>query len=109
MEAETASGGLMIDWGDANDFDSAGAPADVPSVADADRAEATSEGGLDPEKLLDRLFDRGVLPSYAFPTDVVTFHVFDKNASTDRKAVLKYSPQIGLNQALSSYAPGREV
>ena len=109
VEAETASGGLMIDWGDANDFDSAGAPADVPSVADADRAEATSEGGLDPEKLLDRLFDRGVLPSYAFPTDVVTFHVFDKNASTDRKAVLKYSPQIGLNQALSSYAPGREV
>jgi hypothetical protein len=39
----------------------------------------------------------------------VTFHVFDRSASTERKAVLRYSPQLGLNQALSSYAPGREV
>ncbi len=94
------------------DFDAVGAPAATPSAAgagDADRAEEAPEGSLDPEKLLDRLFDRGVLPRYAFPTDVVTFHVFDKNASTERKAVLKYSPQLGLNQALSSYAPGREV
>lgn len=111
-EAAAARGGLMMDWGDAVDFDTVGAsaaPFDVPSTGDADHVEEAPEGGLDPEKLLDRLFDRGVLPRYAFPTDVVTFHVFDKNASTDRKAVLKYSPQLGLNQALSSYAPGREV
>lgn len=111
-EAAAARGGLMMDWGDSIDFDAVGAPtapADAPRTEDADRAEEAPEGGLDPEKLLDRLFDRGVLPRYAFPTDVVTFHVFDKNASTDRKAVLKYSPQLGLNQALSSYAPGREV
>lgn len=112
-EAATARGGLMMDWGDAIDFDtvsSPGAAPDAPGGAgDADRAEEAPGGGLDPEKLLDRLFDHGVLPRYAFPTDVVTFHVFDKNASTDRKAVLKYSPQLGLNQALSSYAPGREV
>ena len=76
---------------------------------DNDISEEAIERPLDPEKLLDRLFDRGVLPRYAFPTDVVTFHVFDQAASTERRAVLKYSPQLGLNQALSSYAPGREV
>jgi ATP-dependent helicase YprA (DUF1998 family) len=110
-EAANARGGLMVDWGDAIDFDAVGAPGVAPQAlgGDADRAEDAPEGGLDPEKLLDRLFDQGVLPRYAFPTDVVTFYVFDKNASTDRKAVLKYSPQLGLNQALSSYTPGREV
>lgn len=59
--------------------------------------------------LLDRLFDQGVLPRYAFPTDVVTFHVFDRKKSSDYGAVLRYAPQRGLNQALSTYAPGREV
>jgi len=114
-EAEAARGGLMMDWGDDVDYDAldtsgagAGAEGDQ-SRADVDRSEDAPEGGLDPEKLLDRLFDRSVLPRYAFPTDVVTFHVFDPAASTDRKAVLKYSPQLGLNQALSGYAPGREV
>jgi ATP-dependent helicase YprA (DUF1998 family) len=111
-DAATALRGLTMDWGDAFDFDMIGAPATTTNAAGADGvdgADGASAGGLDPEKLLDRLFDRGVLPRYAFPTDVVTFHVFDKSASTERKAVLKYSPQLGLNQALSSYAPGREV
>ena len=110
-EAQTAGGGLIPDWGDDLDFDALdmGADETVETSADFDRIEDAPEGGLDPEKLLDRLFDRGVLPRYAFPTDVVTFHVFDPAASTDRKAVLKYSPQQGLNQALSGYAPGREV
>ena len=110
-EAVTARDGLNMDWGDAVDFDAVGAaaPPGAPGAPEVDRAEEALEGGLDPEKLLDRLFDRGVLPRYAFPTDVVTFHVFDKAASTERKPILKYSPQLGLNQALSSYAPGREV
>jgi ATP-dependent helicase YprA (DUF1998 family) len=110
-EAAAARGGLVMDWGEGLDFDAHAAPdGDAGAGAgDSDRAEDAPEGGLDPEKLLDRLFDRGVLPRYAFPTDVVTFHVFDRSASTERKAVLRYSPQLGLNQALSSYAPGREV
>lgn len=109
-EAATALGVLTMDWGDAIDFDAPGTPdfGDAPSGGE-ERAEDSPGGGLNPEKLLDRLFDRGVLPRYAFPTDVVTFHVFDRNASTERKAVIRYSPQLGLNQALSSYAPGREV
>ena len=101
---------LVMDWGDDIDFDAIEPTPDEEVVPRADRAEDVPEGGgLDPEKLLDRLFDRGVLPRYAFPTDVVTFHVFDPVASTERRAVLKYSPQLGLNQALSAYAPGREV
>ena len=109
-EAETAYSGLMMDMGDDIDFDAPDVdPASSSSSQSVDRRERVPEGVLDPEKLLDRLFDRGVLPRYAFPTDVVTFHVFDRAASTDRKAVLRYSPQLGLNQALSGYAPGREV
>ena len=110
-EAQVAHDTLIMDWGDDVDFDAvdAGTVEAAESSTDVDRTEDAPEGGLDPEKLLDRLFDRGVLPRYAFPTDVATFHVFDAAASTDRRAVLKYSPQLGLNQALSSYAPGREV
>jgi ATP-dependent helicase YprA (DUF1998 family) len=107
--AQTARG-LLMDWGDDVDFDATGdAPVESQEALDENAVEETPEGGLDPEKLLDRLFDRGVLPRYAFPTDVVTFHVFDPAASTERRAVLKYSPQLGLNQALSGYAPGREI
>ncbi|MDR1493598.1 MAG: DEAD/DEAH box helicase [Planctomycetaceae bacterium] len=64
----------------------------------------------DTEKLLDFLFDISLLPSYSFPIDVVAMHVFDKELSQKyKRPVLKYAPQYGLTQALSSYAPGREV
>ena len=110
-EAQAARNGLMLDWDQGADFDINFIDASglVNDLGDHDQSEDAPEAGLDPEKLLDRLFDRGVLPRYAFPTDVVTFHVFDPVASSDRRPVLKYSPQLGLNQALSSYAPGREV
>ncbi|MCP4701473.1 MAG: DUF1998 domain-containing protein [Gammaproteobacteria bacterium] len=72
-------------------------------------ADSNPDAPGDSEKLLDRLFDKGVLPRYAFPTDVVTFHVFNKDKSTPRRAALEYTPQQGLNLALSAYAPGREV
>ena len=110
-EAQAARSELIMDWGQGVDFDSL--DLDTPSLEETagenDPHEESLVAGLDPEKLLDRLFDRGVLPRYAFPTDIVTFHVFDPAASTDRRAVMKYSPQLGLNQALSSYAPGREI
>ena len=65
---------------------------------------------LDTEKLLGRLFAESLLPSYAFPTDVVAMHVFDNERSQQKGSpVLRYSPQYGLTQALSSYAPGKEV
>ena len=61
------------------------------------------------EWLLDRLLYRGVLPRYAFPTDVATFHVFDRERSTRFRPVFLYAPDQGLPIALSQYAPGKEV
>lgn len=75
----------------------------------ASPAPELSDAGRQTENLLDLLFDTATLPSYAFPTDVVSLTVFDQNRSSDYRAVVKYGPQRGLDQALSSYAPGREV
>lgn len=102
-ESESSEDFISLDWGDDIDLSS-------DSEADLNaRREEDPDRSSDPEKLLDRLFDRGVLPRFAFPTDVVTFHVFNKAQSTERRAVMRYTPQLGLNQALSSYAPGREI
>ena len=65
-------------------------------------------GVADNGKLLDRLFDAGLLPKYAFPTDVATFSVFEES-SDPWNPKRRYSPQQGLNAALSQYAPGHEV
>jgi ATP-dependent helicase YprA (DUF1998 family) len=59
--------------------------------------------------LLDRLLYKGVLPRYAFPTDVVSFHVFDRNRSTRFRPAFEYAPSQGLPVALTQYAPGKEV
>src|SRR5262249_4837757 len=61
------------------------------------------------ENLLDRLLYKGVLPRYAFPTDVVAFHVFDREASTSYRPEYQYAPSQGLAAALPQYAPGKEV
>ena len=60
------------------------------------------------ENLLDRLLYKGVLPRFAFPTDVASFHVFSQNESAYRP-VFQYTPSQGLPVALSQYAPGKEV
>ena len=67
--------------------------------------------GRDPssENLLDRLLYKGVLPRYAFPTDVAAFHVFNVVASTRYRTVFRFTPSQGLPIALSQYAPGKEV
>ena len=108
-ETARSARGIAMDWGDDLDLDAYHQDEEEAVETVRDRREDAPDDGVDPEKLLDRLFDRGVLPRYAFPTDVVTFHVFDQAMSTERRALLKYSPQLGLNNALSSYAPGREV
>lgn len=59
--------------------------------------------------LLDRLLYKGVLPRYAFPTDVVGFHVFDIDKSEPFRAEFRYAPSQGLPIALSQYAPGKVV
>lgn len=89
-------------------------PSDIDNddIADEDEEMEDSADGdhgvADNGKLLDRLFDAGLLPKYAFPTDVATFSVFEENTDpwTPKR---RYSPQQGLNAALSQYAPGHEV
>jgi ATP-dependent helicase YprA (DUF1998 family) len=60
-------------------------------------------------KLLDRLLYKGVLPRYAFPTDVAAFSVFDVDRSTSHRPVMKFAPSQSLPVALSQYAPGKQV
>ncbi|MCA9178494.1 MAG: DEAD/DEAH box helicase, partial [Planctomycetales bacterium] len=61
------------------------------------------------ENLLDRLLYKGVLPRYAFPTDVSAFYVFDPDRSTKYRPAFRFTPSQGLPVALSQYAPGKEV
>jgi hypothetical protein len=74
-------------------------------------AETGADKGVDEneENLLNRLLYRGILPRYAFPTDVATFYVFDANKSTPYRPAYRFSPSQGLPVALSQYAPGKEV
>lgn len=60
-------------------------------------------------KLLDRLLYCGKLPRYAFPTDVATFHVFDRDRSSRFRPIMRFAPSQGLPIALSQYAPGKQV
>ena len=89
-------------------------PVDDASGSTAlEAAEETGEElpGRDPtaENLLDRLLYKGVLPRYAFPTDVATFYVFDANRSTRYRPAFQFAPSQGLPIALSQFAPGKEV
>lgn len=61
------------------------------------------------DSLLDRLLYEGILPRYAFPTDVATFHVFDLARSTSYRPHFQFTPSQGLAVALSQYAPGKQV
>lgn len=61
------------------------------------------------KKLLDRLLYCGVLPRYAFPTDVAAFTVFDRERSTSFRPVARFAPTQSLPIALSQYAPGKQV
>jgi ATP-dependent helicase YprA (DUF1998 family) len=75
-----------------------------------DEAQRNDDEAFDPstDKLLDRLLSWGVLPRYAFPTDVVSFYVFNRARSTEYRPVFDYSPSQGLNVALSQYAPNKQ-
>ncbi|QIE57009.1 DUF1998 domain-containing protein [Pikeienuella piscinae] len=75
----------------------------------AEEGEDHAMGASAPGKLLDRLLYCGKLPRYAFPTDVATFHVFDRSRSTPYRPIMKFAPSQGLPIALSQYAPGKQV
>ena len=109
-----------LDWSDADeqaipassaqlddDDDEAAADDEIEVQAETGEEKAHPESAR--ENLLDRLLYKGVLPRYAFPTDVVSFHVFDTEQSTRYRAVFRYAPSQGLPVALTQYAPGKEV
>lgn len=79
-------------------------PEDAPEVG-----EEKPQRKLDKDQLLDRLLYRGVLPRYAFPTDVATFHVFDQARSLRFRPIMRFAPSQGLPIALSQYAPGKQI
>ena len=90
------------------------APEDAPAEEEATATVETDDseqGGRRAAQtnLLDRLLYEGVLPKYAFPTDVAGFHVFDPNRSTPFRPAFEYVPQQGLTSALSQYAPGKQL
>jgi ATP-dependent helicase YprA (DUF1998 family) len=84
---------------------------DAETNLEAPAQQGEERPGRDPasENLLDRLLYKGVLPRYAFPTDVATFHVFDPDRSTSYRPAFRFTPSQGLPVALSQYAPGKEV
>ena len=80
--------------------------------AEEQEAEEEDENELaDPsaDKLLDRLLYWGVLPRYAFPTDVAPFYVFNLARSTPFAPKMEFAPSQGLNVALSQYAPNKQI
>ena len=74
-----------------------------------EQGEEQSQQSWNSGKLLDRLLYCGILPRYAFPTDVATFHVFDQGRSTSFRPIMRFAPSQGLSVALSQYAPGKQV
>lgn len=75
----------------------------APAYAGIRGAEGNDE---EPRLLLDVLFDKGLLPSYAFPTDLCTFYIFEREGGRVR---IKERPEQSKDKALSEYAPGRLV
>lgn len=91
--------------------------AETPTPATSDETpppetdpEPDNDGTVDAaaDNLLDRLLYWGVLPRYAFPTDVAPFYVFGAN-STGYRAEMEFAPSQGLNIALSQYAPNKQI
>ncbi len=75
----------------------------------AEEGEERPQQASSSSKLLDRLLYCGKLPRYAFPTDVATFHVFDRDRSSRFRPIMRFAPQQGLSVALTQYAPSKQV
>ena len=92
------------------EMDSENEDEDETQTEDAsEEGEERPQQASNPGKLLDRLLYCGKLPRYAFPTDVATFHVFDRDRSSRFRPVMRFAPQQGLPVALTQYAPSKQV
>jgi Domain of unknown function (DUF1998) len=86
----------------------------APAAAAArdDDDDDDDRNALGDEELLEFLFSRGMLPSYAFPTDLTSFLVERLTRAPNSqqwKMRIVERPQQGINKALSEYAPGRLI
>ena len=108
IDRADSEGDVVVSESDHEFVDESGSPDEDIEVQAEPGEEKSNQVGVR-ENLLDRLLYKGVLPRYAFPTDVVTFHVFDYENSTSYRPTYQYSPSQGLPVALSQYAPGKEV
>lgn len=84
---------------------------DAPMTTDITADDAVPEERNDArDELLSFLFDQGLLPSYAFPTDLCSFLIEEKEPRKGGFRVrVKEKPQQAINKALSEYAPGRLI
>lgn len=62
----------------------------------------------DDSRFLEFLFARGLLPTYAFPTDLCSFCV-ERSDPQSRRVQVVEKPQQAISKALTEYAPGRLV
>lgn len=84
----------------------------APAEDTEDNDDDDDRNALGEEELLEFLFSRGMLPSYAFPTDLTSFLVerlAPVPGSRQWKMRIVERPQQGIGKALSEYAPGRLI
>lgn len=74
--------------------------------------DAEERQPLEDRELLDLLFEKGLLPSYAFPTDLTSFLIeqLKRNPNSGRQEMeIIERPTQSVQKALSEYAPGRLI
>lgn len=75
-------------------------------IAELEQKTPSSKEGLE-SSFIEFLFARGLLPSYAFPTDLCSLQIQERVSGKGFRIVEQ--AQQGLNVALSEYAPGRLI
>lgn len=66
-----------------------------------------NEKVLDSKQLLDVLFELGLLPGYAFPTDLVSLEI--TKIGQNNQLEIEEQPTFGINQSIRELSPGRTV
>ena len=106
---DEAIGFTGTDSGSPDLKDAAPTPSAEETTDEVDLSEDMDAADPSVDKLLDRLLYWGVLPRYAFPTDVAPFYVFNRALSTPFRPRMEFAPTQGLNIALSQYAPNKQI
>ncbi|VVE78873.1 DEAD/DEAH box helicase [Pandoraea sputorum] len=86
--------------------------AEDADMSDDERDDSLAADAVDEHAdLLEFLFFHGLLPTYAFPTELCSFQIEkrESNARGIREIRVLQRPQQSTGQALSEYAPGRLV